>query len=87
MTDFDDLDTSDREERAALRDVAERLGRERPIPAAGFRSRLRSSLVSGRSSRGEAARTRIFALSCAGLGAAMLLVAALGTVAVGPFAA
>lgn len=88
MTEFDDFPTTDREERAALAAVAERLQRERPIPAAGFRSRLRSGLLSGSPGRTEAvARTRIFAFSCAGLGTLLLAVAALGTASLGPFAA
>jgi hypothetical protein len=88
MTEFDDFQTGDREERQALGAMAERLQRERPIPAAGFRSRLRSSLLSGAPGRTEAvARTRVFALSCAALGTLLLAVAALGTASVGPFAA
>jgi hypothetical protein len=88
MTEFDDFPTADREERQALGAEGERLQRERPVPAAGFRSRLRSSLLADAPERGPgAARVRIFALSCAGLGTLLLAVAALGTASVGPFAA
>jgi hypothetical protein len=88
MTDFDDFPTGDREERQALDAIAERLQRERPVPSAGFRSRLRSSLLKGSPQGGDAvARTRIFAFSCAGLGTLLLAVAALGTASIGPFAA
>jgi hypothetical protein len=88
MTEFDDFQTGDHEERQALGAMAERLQRERPIPAAGFRSRLRSRLLTDSPEGASAvARVRIFALSCAGLGTLLLAVAALGTASVGPFAA
>ncbi len=88
MSEYDDIiDATDREERLALIAVADLLERDRPLPAAGFRSRLKGSLVSRRTQQGAGARARILALSCACLGGALIVVAALGTVAVGPFAA
>ena len=88
MSEYDDIiDARDREERLALVAVADLLDRDRPIPAAGFRSRLKGSLTSRRAQQDVGARARIFALSCACLGGALLIVAALGTVAIGPFAA
>ncbi len=84
---FEEIDGDDAEERLALGSIADQLERGRPIPAAGFRSRLKARLFSRRSEQGEAARTRVLALACAGLGTALLVVAALGTVAIGPFSA
>jgi hypothetical protein len=88
-----DLQPRAREAHAA---AAMRLHDERPVPAAGFRSRLRSQLMTSSRRRGELARAgsvgraatmRALAAAYAAAGAALLVVAAVGVAGAGPFAA
>jgi hypothetical protein len=83
-------------EREALAAAAMRLQDERPVPAAGFRSRLRSQLTASSRRRTElgrvgsarrAATMRALGTAYATAGAALLAVAALGLAGAGPFAA
>jgi hypothetical protein len=73
----------------ALQSVADRLHDERPVPAAGYRSRVRSGLIArgGASVTARPARLRIAILGYAGSGALLLLVAAVGLAGIGPFGA
>jgi hypothetical protein len=73
----------------ALQAVADRLESERPVPAAGFRASVRRRLIEqgGASVTPRPARLRVAILGYAGSGALLLLVAAVGLVGVGPFAA
>lgn len=83
-------------EREALAAAAMRLQDERPVPGAGFRSRLRSRLMASSRRRAEpgrlgsarrAATMRALGAAYATAGAALLAVAALGLAGAGPFAA
>jgi hypothetical protein len=82
--------TSDGEsrEREELAAIAERLERERPVPAATFRGELRRSLQRG--PRPEPAlpraRARILVAAYGGCGTVLLAVAAVGVAGAGPFA-
>lgn len=81
--------TMSAEEREALTLLSERLERERPVPAAGFRGGLRRHLLAAAPHRSNlaAGRYRLLAVSYAGVGAICLAVAAVGLTGVGPFAA
>ena len=86
-------------ERAALSALAERLERERPLPAPGFRGELRRRLLERPRpaafgpwagawvAAGSAPRWRVAALSYAAGGLLCLAVAAAGLAGAGPFAA
>jgi hypothetical protein len=73
------------EEHSELITLALRLTENRPVPRLGLRSAIRSRLLS----QGEVARSRVGALifGYATSGAALLAIAAVGLVGVGPFAA
>jgi hypothetical protein len=75
------------EERQALSQLADRLERERPLPAAAFRGNLRRLLVAPRKPAPGAPRWQALAASYAGLGVLLLAVAAVGLAGGGPFAA
>ncbi len=66
--------------------LAERLERERPVPAPAFRGDLRRRLMKG-SRRSATQPVRTWALSYLGAGTLCLVVAAAGLVGAGPFAA
>lgn len=72
------------DEAAGLQRVADRLGRERPEPAAGFRDRLRATLADPVVP--APAHLRRWVAGCAASGGLLLLVAAAGLVGAGPFA-
>jgi len=80
--------TTDDEARV-LQSVADRLADDRPVPAAGFRAQLRRGLIDqgGATITPRPARLRIAILGYASSGALLLVVAAVGLVGVGPFAA
>jgi hypothetical protein len=71
--------------------LGERLQRERPLPAPGFRARLRATLLSSSDWPAPESRPsfsyRPLAFSYAAAGAACLLIAAIGVAGAGPFAA
>jgi hypothetical protein len=66
--------------------IGERLERERPVPAAGFRAELRGRISDAGRGRASAPSPRIAALSYLAAGAACLVVSAVGLAGVGPFA-
>jgi len=80
-----DGESTEREELAA---IAERLERERPVPAATFRGELRRSLQRGprREPALPPARARILVAAYGGCGTVLLAVAAIGVAGAGPFA-
>ena len=69
-------------------ELAERLRRERPVPSAGFRGRLRRSLMddAGRVA-GRPDRLGLFVTAYGSSGIALLLFAILGLTGVGPLGA
>jgi hypothetical protein len=73
------------DERAALASIAERIERDRPVPAASFRGDLRRRLK-GSASAMPALRRRRLALCCLIGGAGMLGLAAIGLTGLGPLA-
>jgi hypothetical protein len=77
------------DEEPTLRAMAERLGEERPVPAAAFRGELRRHLVRRRERTPQMVRgrARLMALAYGGSGTVLLLVAAVGLAGIGPFAA
>ena len=76
------------EDEARIADLARRLERERPVPQAGFRARLRSSLLEADTEHASTrARARMQVAAYAGSGAALLVVAALGVSGLGPLSA
>lgn len=75
------------EERGALAELAARLERERPVPAPGFRGRLRRLLLPSQPAPWAGRRWRSLAGSSLSLGALCLAVAAAGVAGAGPFAA
>jgi hypothetical protein len=76
------------QEREALITLAERLERQRPIPASGFRGTLRRSLLGGfRSQVSRPQRLRALVAAYAGSGFALLAIATLGVGGVGPLSA
>ena len=93
MTRFDETEL-DREseatpqEREQLMLLADRLERDRPIPASGFRGRLRRSLLGGFESRARRPqRLRALVTAYAGSGFVLLAIATLGVSGVGPLSA
>lgn len=71
------------DDRAALASVAQRLDDGRPYPGAAFRSRLRAALFDPRRVGPFAALRPAYGLA----GSALLALAGLGPLGVGPFAA
>lgn len=91
MNRFDDSELDPElpaQEREGLVALAERLERDRPIPATGFRGELRRRLL-GRLQPGRATPARLRALvaayGCSGF--ALFAIAALGVGGVGPLSA
>lgn len=75
-------------ERKELIVLADRLEHERPIPASGFRGRLRRSLLSRLRSRARRPqRLRALVSAYAGSGFVLLAIATLGVGGVGPLSA
>lgn len=70
----------------ALRSLAERLARERPVPRAAFRGELRRRLLGAGMPFSRPRRLRLLIAAYAGSGTAVLAVAAVGLAGVGPFA-
>ena len=66
--------------------LANRLERERPVPAAAFRGDLRRQLINTRRATASPKRLWVWVSAYAGTGAALLLVAGLGVLGGGPFA-
>jgi hypothetical protein len=77
----DDLEPDATEE---LIQLAERLERERPVPAAAFRGTLRRMLLHGEPARSRPAQLRLLITGYVSAGAALLVVAALSVAGVGP---
>ena len=74
------------DEGAGMSELEARLQRERPVPSAAFRGKLRQRLFASQRSGIERGRARILALAYAGCGSGLLAIAALGVGGVGPFA-
>jgi hypothetical protein len=68
----------------ALIRLAERLARERPVPAAGFRGDLRRRLLAGALTRSRPARLRLLIAGYASAGSALLLIGAASAAGIGP---
>jgi len=66
-----------------LRAISQRLDDARPYPGAAFRSRLRAGLFASQTASGRLSLRPAYGL----IGSALLLVAGLGPLGVGPFAA
>ena len=64
--------------------LAERLERERPVPAAGFRGDLRRRLLAGGPSRSRPARLWVLIAGYASTGSLLLLVGAASVAGIGP---
>jgi hypothetical protein len=76
------------EELDALLSLAEALERERPLPTPAFRGALRRRLVADAKATPTAPRRlRALVTACAGSGATLLAIAAIGVAGAGPFAA
>ena len=67
--------------------ITERLERERPVPAAGFRGELRRHLLASRADRRAQDRARFAILAYATGGTALMLIAVVGVLGAGPLAA
>jgi hypothetical protein len=67
--------------------LAERLQRERPVPAAGFRGELGRRLLAGDMRRARPRRLRALITGYATAGTLLLLVAAVSVAGVGPLGA
>ncbi|MEA2184450.1 MAG: hypothetical protein QOK16_1016 [Solirubrobacteraceae bacterium] len=67
--------------------LAERLQRERPVPAAGFRGELRRQLLAGGARHARPRRLRALITGYATAGSLLLLVGALSVVGIGPLGA
>lgn len=67
--------------------LAERLTRERPVPAASFRGDLRRHILAEGPSRPRPARLWLRIGSCAGTGAVLLLLGAVSALGAGPLGA
>ncbi|WP_332673679.1 hypothetical protein [Aromatoleum sp.] len=67
-----------------LVELAARLERERPVPAAAFRGELRRRLLSGVDARTRPARLRLLIAGYAGAGSLLLLAGAASVAGVGP---
>lgn len=84
--DFDPTTPAEEPEELIL--LTERLLRERPLPAAGFRRDLRRQLLAPHRRRAApAAGHRRWSITSVSLGAACLAIVAIGLVGTGPFAA
>jgi hypothetical protein len=70
-----------------LVELAERLERERPVPAAAFRGELRRRLLSGVDAGMRPARLRLLIAAYAGAGSLLLLAGAASVAGVGPLGA
>lgn len=82
------MDRYDYESHPELSAMAERLERERPVPAPGFRGELRRRLVAAAERRGTTPeRLRLWIAGYATSGTALLAIAAVGLAGIGPFAA
>lgn len=66
--------------------LAERLERERPVPAAAFRGELRRRLSSPSQPRRRPPRVHALIVGYAGAGAMLLLAGAAGVAGIGPLA-
>jgi hypothetical protein len=78
----------DYEDDPDLAELADRMQRERAVPAPGYRGALRRRLLADLDRRGSGlARPRLWVAGYAGSGAALLMVAAVGLAGVGPFGA
>jgi hypothetical protein len=64
--------------------LAERLERERPVPAASFRGALRRQLLAGGPAHSRPVRLRLLIAGYASTGAALLLIGAASAAGVGP---
>lgn len=67
--------------------LAERLERERPVPAARFRGELGRRLLASELARSRPARLRILIAGYAGAGSALLLIGAASALGLGPLGA
>lgn len=67
--------------------LAERLERERPVPAAGFRGELKRHLLAGGAPRARPRRLRALITGYAAAGSLLLLVGAISAAGAGPLAA
>jgi len=67
--------------------LAERLRRERPVPAPGFRGDLRRQLLTGGARHPRPRRLRALITGYATTGAMLLLVGALSATGIGPLGA
>lgn len=63
-----------------------RLEHERPLPNPGFRGQLKRDLAISEAAASDLPLMRRLALSCGSLGTALLVLAAVGIVGVGPLA-
>jgi hypothetical protein len=70
-----------------LVELAVRLERERPVPAAAFRGELRRRLLFGADARARPARLRLLIAGYAGTGSLLLLAGAASVAGVGPLGA
>jgi hypothetical protein len=78
----------DYEDDAELAELADRMLRERAVPAPGYRGALRRRLLADLDRRGpRLASPKLWVAGYAGSGVALLLVAAVGLAGVGPFGA
>jgi hypothetical protein len=68
-------------------EVGRRLAAERPVPRAGFRAELRSSLMRSQGSEVAPRRLGLLIAAYAGSGAALLILAGLGLAGSGPLGA
>ena len=67
--------------------LAERLQRERPVPAVSFRGELRRRLVAGGAGRARPRRLRLLIAGYATAGSLLLAIAAVSAAGVGPLGA
>jgi hypothetical protein len=67
--------------------LAERLGRERPVPSAAFRGGLRRRLLAGETPGLRPARLRLLIAGYATVGSLLLLLGAISAAGLGPVAA
>lgn len=80
----DDLEPGAPEE---LIRMAERLDRERPVPAAAFRGALRRRLLAGGAPHARPARLRLLIAGYASAGSALLAIGAASAAGIGPLGA
>ncbi len=82
------MDRYDYEDDPALAELADRMLRERSVPAPGYRGTSRRRLLADLGRQGpQLARPRLWVAGYGGAGAALLLVGAVGLAGVGPFGA